>query len=124
MGETVTQSHHWYAPGNPDNPRHDPTYIERVAECLLEHRGECVHLEPLVGGDPWTLNESVNCLRRLGWEIDGDRGKVGYVFVKWQRPQRWTRLDSVYREHIGSIVKRPKRHRCIAPMAGQMELCP
>ena len=124
MSGVVTQSHSYYVQGNADNPRNDPTYIERVAECLLEHRGERIHLEPLVGGDPWALNESVNCLRRLGWDIEGDKGKAGYLFVKWTRPQRWTRLDSVYREHVGAIITRPKHSRHAAPMAGQMELCP
>jgi len=116
------QSHSWYAPGDPDNPRTDPTFIERVAECLLAHRGERTHLEPICGGDPWTINESINCLRRLGWEIEGERGTVGYLFVRWTRPQRWTRLDSVYREHIGAIVMRPKRRRTLATPAGQMGL--
>ena len=121
MAEVVRQSHSYYPPGV-DNPRQDPTYIERVADVLLDHRGELVHIEPIVGGDPWTVNESINCLRRLGWEIHGERGCPGYLFVRWTRPQRWTRLDSVYREHIGAVILRPKRHRELVPMAGQMEM--
>jgi len=122
MGEVVTQSHSFYVQGDPNNPRNDPTYIEKVAEALLAHRGERTHLEPICGGDPWTINESINCLRRLGWEIEGVKGSAGYTFVRWTRPQRWTRLDSVYREHVGAIVMRPKRRRTLAAPAGQMGL--
>jgi hypothetical protein len=122
MAEVARQSHSWYAQGNPDNPRNDPTYVERVAEVLLDHRGERVHLEPIVGGDPWVANEAVNCLRRLGWEILGEKGVAGYIFIGWKRPQRWTRLDGVYHEYIGAIVMRPKRHRRVSVLAGQMGL--
>lgn len=122
MAEVVRQSHQWYAPGV-SSPRRDPTYIERVAECLLSHRGERVHLEPIVGGDPWVTREAVECLRRLGWDIEGQKGSAGYLFVKWMRPQRWTRLDTVYRDHIGAIILRPKRPRKVEPLAGQVAWC-
>jgi len=120
MAELLRQSTPYYAPGAA-SPRHDPTYVEKVADALLAQRGQRVHLEAVVGGDPWCVHEAVECLRRLGWDIRGTRGSPGYVFVKWLRPPRWTRLDSVYREHTAAIVLCPKRVRHMAPAAGQLE---
>jgi hypothetical protein len=90
----------YYAPGE-ENPRHDVTFVEGVAEQLLQHRGEFVHMEAVVGGDPWVIHEAVQCLRRVGWHIDSQDGKrPGYRFIGWQRPKRWLHLDSVYREYL------------------------
>lgn len=123
MTDIVRQSQSWYAQGDPNNPRNDPTYVEKVAEILLDHRGERVHIEAVLGGDCWALNEAVNCLRRLGWEIHGERGCPGYLFVKWTRPQRWLRLDTVYRDYQAPIILRPKRPRKVEPLAGQVAWC-
>jgi hypothetical protein len=49
MAEVARQSHSYYPPGV-DNPRHDPAYIEKVADVLLENRGRRIHIEALVGG--------------------------------------------------------------------------
>ena len=98
MDEVATQSHSYYPPGV-DSPRHDPAYIEKVADVLLENRGRRIHIEPLIGGDPWVLAEAVKCLRRLGWDIRAVKGSPGYTFVTWRRPERWLRLDSVYRDY-------------------------
>jgi hypothetical protein len=122
MGEPVTQSHSYY-PAGVDNPRHDPTYVEKVADVLLLNRGKRVHIEPIVGGDPWVISEAVNCLRRLGWDIRAERGRPGFVFVRWVRPVPWLRLESVRRDHLGAIVLKPKRIRHGAT-DDQMELCP
>jgi hypothetical protein len=45
------------------------------------------------------ISEAVKCLRRLGWDIRAVKGRAGYIFVGWQRPERWLRLDSVYRDY-------------------------
>lgn len=100
MAEVVRQSHSWYAPGDPDNPRLDPDYINDVGNTLIPRLGERTHLEAIVGGDPWSVHEAVECLRRLGFVIDGARGSKGYMLTGWRRPERWLRLDSVYRSYM------------------------
>ena len=94
------QSHSWYAPGDPNNPRNDPDYINDVGNLILPRFAERIHLEEMVGGDPWGVHEAVECLRRLGLVIDGERGRKGYVLTGWKRPQRWTRMDGIYRAYM------------------------
>lgn len=114
------RSHPGYLPGE-DRPAHDPAYVDRVADALLAHLGKRVHLESVVGGDPWSVHEAVECLRRLGWQIEGERGVAGYVCLGWRRPRRWLRLDSVYKDHQRAILLGPRRRR-IAVMPGQLAI--
>ena len=100
MAEVVRQSHSWYAPGDPNNPRNDPHYIDAVGNALIPRIGERTHLEAIVGGDGWAVHEAVECLRRLGFVIDGTRGCKGYMLTGWTRPERWVRLDGVYRAYM------------------------
>jgi len=120
------QSHGWYEPDDPKSPRQNPTlqqaYFNAVGELLSDHKGQVVHLEEELGGDPWIVAEAVGCWRRLGWLIEAQRGHAGYRFVGVQRPPRWTRLDTVYREHVGAIVMRPQRRRALVAVDGQMDL--
>jgi len=101
MADVVRQSHSWYAPGDPDNPRNNPDYINEVGNGIIPlHLAERVHLEELIGGDPWSVHEAVECMRRLGFVIDGKQGSKGYMLTGWKRPQRWTRLDGIYRSYM------------------------
>ena len=96
MAEVVRQSHSWYAPGNPDNPRCDRSYIDRVAKCLLERVGTRVNVQSVIGGDPWVVHESVTYLRDEGHDIDGTRGGSGYKLIAgWTRPECWTRHEPI-----------------------------
>jgi len=96
MAEVVRQSHSWYAPGDPNNPRCDESYIDRVAKCLLERVGKRVNVQSVIGGDPWVVHESVEYLRDEGHDIDGTRGGSGYKLIaNWTRPERWTRHEPI-----------------------------
>lgn len=108
------QSQHWYAPGQ-DRPAHHPDFLDRVAAALLEHLGECVHLEAVVGGDPWSIHETVKYLRRLGWTIEAQRGVPGYTLTGWSRPEGWLRPDALYREYRRIILRGQRRRRKVLP---------
>ena len=96
MAEVVRQSHSWYAPGNPDNPRCDSSYIDRVAKCLLERVGTRVNVQSVIGGDPWVVHESVEYLRSTGLDIEGVRGRPGYKLIaNFTRTERWTRHEPI-----------------------------
>lgn len=98
------------------------TYVERVAEVLQSNRGKRVHLQGIIGGDPWTLHEAVEVLREFGWVIIGERGKAGYMYVRWQRPRRWQRIERVCRSHVAAVVVYPPRQRRRRQVAGQLEM--
>ena len=100
MTAVVRQSHSWYAQGDPNNPRSDPDYLDDVGNLLLGNFRERVRVQVELGGDPWSAHESVECFRRLGLLVDGERGSGGYMLTGWKRPPRWTRLDSVYRSYM------------------------
>lgn len=101
----MTEAHpcQWYAQGE-ENPRHDRSYIERVAELLENHRGEYVHIEAELGGDPWFVNECVELLRRYGWDIVSRSGQPGYCYCGWQRPAKHQRIESACRDHIAVLL--------------------
>jgi len=121
------QSHSWYAPGDPDNPRFDRSYINRVARCLLEHVGERVNVQSVIGGDPWVVHESVEYLRWEGHDIEGVRGGSGYKLIaNWTRPELWTRREPIVADYAvaslirlcgyrGPIELRPKRPAPVVP---------
>jgi hypothetical protein len=109
-------------PGTVCGPSPDPTtYVELAAEAFQTHRGQRIHLEPIIGADSWLSHDCVEILRDLGWVILGERGKAGYVYVRWQRPRRWMRIERVCREHVAAVaLYPPSRRRRRFP--GQMEL--
>jgi hypothetical protein len=110
-------------PGQASGPSPDPTtYVERVAEALQSRRGERVHLEAVVGGDPWILHESVSILREFGWVIIGERGKAGYTYLRWTRPRRWQRIERVCREHVAAVAVYPRRRSRLTPGHPELEL--
>ena len=100
MAEVVRQSHSWYAPGDPNNPRSDPDYIDDVGNLLLGNFRERVRVQIEIGGDPWSAHEAVECVRRLGLVVSGLRGGPGYTLMGFKRPIRWTRLDGIYRAYM------------------------
>jgi len=123
------QSHGWYAPDDPKSPRQNlamrQTYFKAVGELLSDRKGQVVHLEEELGGDPWIVAEAVECWRRLGWVIEGERGRPGYRFVAACRPKRWLRLDGVFVDYeVASLLRfcgyhgpieiRPKRPTPVA----------
>jgi len=108
------QSTHYYAPGQ-DRPSHHPTFADDVANALLEHFGERVHLEAVVGGDPWSIRETVLYLRRLGWTIEAQRGVPGHTLTGWSRPEGWLRPDALYREYRRIILRGQRRRRKVMP---------
>lgn len=90
--------------------RHDPDAVNKIACLLLEgwrdRPGEPVHLGKCLGtADMWSVRTYVDCLRRLGWVIEGRRGHAGYTFVCWSRSPRWTHLDNVLRD----VVRKSER---------------
>lgn len=121
MGDVVRQSISWYAQGDPNNPRHDPTtYRKRIMDVLRANQGVAVHLEPIVGGDCWAVQEAVKVLRRIGWQIDGEKGTAGYTLVDIDPPEGWLRLV----ESIRKDEKKPRRFtpRDVALIEGQIPL--
>ncbi len=121
MSTPARQSHAWYAPGDANSPRVNPTYVDAVAEVLLGHRDELVCVQRRIGGDPWSVHEAVEVLRSFGWVIDGERGKAGYIFRGWQRPERWLRIERVCREHLAAVVLYVPRRRYYEPLPGQLQ---
>jgi|SRR5665647_1210010 len=100
MADVVRQSHSWWAPGDPDNPRTDLDYIDDAGNLLLENFRERVSIQRVIGGDPWTAHEAVECVRRLGLLVDGERDGGGYTCTGFKRPARWLRLDGIYRAYM------------------------
>jgi hypothetical protein len=102
------------SPADSSNPRRscplypsseDPTtWVESVARVLLEHRGQRVHIEEHLGGDPWVVHDAVELLREFGWVVKGKRGVTGYTLIGWKRPQRWVRAERVLWQHLGAIL--------------------
>jgi hypothetical protein len=73
--------------------RHNPVqFAKDIMDVLLANKGQRVHIEEAVGGDPWTINEVVLKLRRIGWVIDGEKGVPGYTLVDILPPPPWLRL--------------------------------
>ena len=115
-----SQSHPYYVAGAA-NPRHNPTYVERVAAVLLEHWGEAVHLEAVVGGDPWVLHEAVELLRDCGFHVLSERGRPGYTLVGWTQPRKWLRRVEACRRHVAALALRPPR-RGVPPPPDQLRI--
>ena len=120
MGEVARQSQSWYARGDANNPRHDPTYAKHIMDVLRANQGVAVHLEPIVGGNPWSVNAVVNALRRIGWDIAGERGVAGYTLVDMEPPEGWLRLV----ESIRKDEQKPRRFtpRVVELVEGQIPL--
>lgn len=118
MADVVRQSHNYYVPGDPNNPRYDPTFRKRIMAALRANEGTAVHLEPIVGGDPTTIHEAIKVLRRIGWQIDGDRGCAGYTLTDIDPPEGWLRLV----ESIRKDEQKPRRFtpRSVALIEGQI----
>jgi len=66
------------------NPRHDPTYVDRVLCDLFAHWGQWRRLQATVGGDFETVRDAVQVGRNLGFVIEGDHG-LGYRVVDFHR---------------------------------------
>jgi len=121
MAEVVRQSQSWYPRGDANNPRHDQTYAKRIMDVLRANQGVAVHLEPIVGGNPWSVNAVINALRRIGWTIDGERGVVGYTLVDMEPPEGWLRLVESIREDERKSSRRCTP-RAVALIEGQIPL--
>ena len=120
MAEVVTQSHNYYSPGDVNNPRCDPTFRKRIMAALRANEGMAVHLERIVGGDPTTIHEAIKVLRRIGWQIEGERGSAGYTLTDIDPPEGWLRLA----ESIRQDEKKPRRFmpRAVELVDGQIPL--
>jgi hypothetical protein len=82
------QSHYWYPQGAP-NPRCDPTFLNRIADLLISNYRERVHIESLLGGDPWVIHDRIEKLRQTyGFVVVGNRGIAGYTLTDWAEPRR------------------------------------
>jgi hypothetical protein len=117
------QSQSWYPQdAAAESPRIQyNTYVERVADVLETNRGRRVHLEAVLGGDPWIVHEAVEILRSFGWVILGEQGRAGYMYVRWERPRRWTRIEQVCRDHIAAVVMYLPKRRYYEPSPGQLQ---
>ena len=123
MAEVVRQSHNYYSPGDPNNPRYDPTFRKRIGDVLRKNEGVSVHLERIVGGDPTTIHETIEVLRRIGWQIDGSKGVAGYTLIDIDLPPGWLRLvESIRKAAKKSLLKKSRRctPRRVKPVDGQI----
>jgi len=107
--------------------RHDPEAVNRVAALLLDgyvrHPGQPVLLGRILGTkDVWAIRWHVECLRRLGWVIEAQKGIPGYALVGFRAPKPWTHRDKVQRDAYLDLTHGGKGQQADPPLPGQLEL--
>ncbi len=101
--------------------RHDPYFVETVADLLIFNAGERVCLTELTGADAQVVGEAVKLLRRLGFVITAEQGRAGYTLEGWSRAA-WVHVGKLAREYAGVMARTCDRRRRTIPCPGQMEL--
>lgn len=102
-------------------PRHDPYFVETVADLLIFNAGERLNLTELTGADSQVVGEAVKLLRRLGFVIEAQQGRAGYTLEGWSRAA-WVHVGKLAREYAGVMARTCDRRRRVVQCPGQLEL--